>query len=54
MNKKTNIIEGAMKNKQIVLAFVLVMMILGIVGLINMPRREYPVFTVRQGIIVGV
>lgn len=43
-----------MKYRQIILAFVLVMMILGIVGLINMPRREYPEFTIRQGVIVGI
>ncbi len=54
MNKKINIIEAAMKHRQIVLAFVLVMMLLGIVGLKNMPRREYPEFTIRQGVIVGV
>ena len=54
MNKKISFIEAAMKYRQIVLAFVLAMMILGIFGLLNMPRREYPEFTVRQGVIVGV
>ena len=54
MSKTTNSIEWAMKYKQIILAFVLVMMVIGIVGLINMPRREYPVFTVRQGLVIGV
>ena len=52
--KKINIIEAAMKYRQIVLAFVLVMMVLGVIGLINMPRREYPEFTIRQGVVVGV
>ena len=54
MTRKINIIEAAMKYRQIILAFVLIMMILGIVGLINMPRREYPEFTIRQGVIVGI
>lgn len=54
MNKKINLIEGAMKYRQIVLAFVFVMMVLGAIGLINMPRREYPEFTIRQGVIVGI
>ncbi len=54
MSKKINIIEGAMKYKQIVLAFVIAMMVLGGFALKNMPRREYPEFTIRQGVIVGV
>ncbi len=54
MNKKINFIEAAMKYRQIILAFVLGMMVLGIFGLMNMPRREYPEFTIRQGVIVGV
>lgn len=54
MKTKMNFIEAAMKYWQIVLAFVLLMMILGIFGLKSMPRREYPEFTVRQGIVVGV
>ena len=52
--KKINIIEAAMKYRQIVLAFVLVMMVLGVIGLLNMPRREYPEFTIRQGVVVGI
>jgi len=43
-----------MKYKQIIIAFTLVMMILGILGLINMPRREFPEFIIRQGVIVGI
>ena len=54
MSRKINIIEAAMKYRQIILAFVLVMMVLGIFGLMNMPRREYPEFTIRQGVIVGI
>ena len=54
MSRKINIIEGAMKYRQIVLTFVISMMVLGIFGLMNMPRREYPEFTIRQGVIVGI
>ena len=52
--KKINIIEAAMKNYQIILSIVLVMMVLGIMGLKNMPRREFPEFTIRQGIVVAL
>lgn len=43
-----------MKHRQVVLSVILVLMVLGVLGLINMPRREFPEFTIRQGIIVGV
>ena len=54
MKRKINIIEGAMKHYQIILALVLVMIVLGILGLINMPRREFPEFIIRQGVVVGI
>ncbi len=54
MKRKINIVEGAMKHYQIILAAVLAMMILGILGLINMPRREFPEFIIRQGVVVGI
>jgi len=54
MERKINLIEAAMKHRQIIIAFVLAMMVLGIFGLINMPRREFPEFTIRQGVIVGI
>ena len=52
--KRINIIEAAMKYKQIIIAFVVVMMVLGVFGLMNMPRNEFPEFTIRQGVIVGI
>jgi len=54
MKKKINLIEASMKNRQIIIAIVLAMMILGIFGLLNMPRREFPEFIIRQGVIVGI
>ncbi|QTY27155.1 efflux RND transporter permease subunit [Flavobacterium sp. CS20] len=54
MKKGMNIIEVAMKHYQIVVSIVVVFMILGAIGLKNMPRREYPEFTVRQGLVIGV
>lgn len=54
MKRKINFIEAAMKYRQIIIAITVAMMILGIFGLINMPRREFPEFTIRQGVIVGV
>lgn len=49
-----NIIEATMKHYQIVVSIVVIFMVLGAIGLKNMPRREYPEFTVRQGLVIGV
>lgn len=54
MKSRVNIIEAAMKYKQIVIAFVLLMMIIGTIGLLKMPRREFPEFVIRQGVILGL
>lgn len=43
-----------MKYRQIVLTIVVAMMLLGVYALKKMPRREYPEFTIRQGVIIGV
>jgi multidrug efflux pump subunit AcrB/outer membrane protein TolC len=51
---KTDIIGSAMRNRNIVMLIVFVMMIIGVVALLKMPRNEYPQFTIRQGVIVGV
>ncbi|MBN1984743.1 MAG: efflux RND transporter permease subunit, partial [Prolixibacteraceae bacterium] len=52
--KKTGCIEAAMRNRNIVIIITLVLMIIGVVALIKMPRNEFPQFTIRQGVIVGV
>ena len=54
MQKKTNLVEAAMKYYQIVIALVMVAIALGVFGLMNMPRNEFPDFTIRQGVIVGI
>lgn len=43
-----------MRNRYIVLLITVVLMIIGVVALVKMPRNEYPQFTIRQGVIVGV
>jgi len=54
MKQKINIVEASMKYRQIVIALVLVLMLVGVYALKNMPRNEFPNFTIRQGVIVGV
>ncbi|MEH6659806.1 efflux RND transporter permease subunit [Leeuwenhoekiella marinoflava] len=43
-----------MKYKVFPIALALILGIVGILGLFNMPRNEFPDFTIRQGLIIGV
>jgi len=43
-----------MRNKQIVLTLAFVLMAFGLYGLFNMPRNEFPDFTIRQGLLIGI
>jgi multidrug efflux pump subunit AcrB len=54
IQKKTDIIEAAMRNRNIIVLVTAVLMVFGIVALKKMPRNEFPQFTIRQGVIVGV
>ncbi|MEH6659942.1 efflux RND transporter permease subunit [Leeuwenhoekiella marinoflava] len=53
-NNKSTVIEWAMKYKALPVALALILGVVGIFGLFNMPRNEFPDFTIRQGLIVGV
>ncbi|PWG78352.1 efflux RND transporter permease subunit [Pararcticibacter amylolyticus] len=53
MKKSNTIIEAAIKYKQLPLTLAAVLVIFGIYALFNMPRNEFPEFTIRQGLIVG-
>jgi len=52
--KKVGIIQAAMRNKNIIILITVVLMIIGVVALLKMPRNEFPQFTIRQGVVVGV
>lgn len=53
-NKKRNIVEWAMHYRQIVMMVAFCLVAFGIYGLANMNKNEFPDFTVRQGVVVGV
>ena len=53
MKKSGSIIEWAMKNSVFPLALAFVLFAVGIFGLFNMPRNEFPEFTIRQGLVIG-
>ncbi len=54
MKRRISSIESAMKYRQIVFLVVGVLIILGFVALRNMSRQEFPEFTIRQGLVIGL
>ncbi|MCB8965247.1 MAG: efflux RND transporter permease subunit, partial [Bacteroidales bacterium] len=52
--KGKGIIEAAMRHHNIVIIIAVVLMIVGVIALQVMPRNEFPKFTIRQGVVVGV
>lgn len=53
-HERKGFIESAMRNHNIVILITALFMIVGVVALKKMPRNEFPQFTIRQGVIVGV
>lgn len=53
-HKKTGFIEAAMRNRNIVILIAILFMLVGGIALKKMARNEFPQFTIRQGVIVGV
>ena len=51
---KRSFIESAMCYHNIVLLLMGMLVIMGLAGLVNMPKQEMPVFTIRQGAVVAV
>jgi len=51
--KKKSVIELAIEHKQIVLSIITLLVIMGIYAFFNMPRNEFPEFTIREGLITG-
>lgn len=54
MKSRYNIIEWSMKHSSIVFLIVGLLVSFGVIALIVMPKQEFPGYTIRQGIIVGV
>jgi multidrug efflux pump subunit AcrB len=50
---KSNLIDWAMRYHVLPLTLASVLVILGVLGLFNMPRNEFPQFTIRQGVVAG-
>ena len=53
-NKRRGIVEWTMHNHKIVLLLVAFLVGLGIYALPNMPKKEYPDFTIRNALVLGI
>lgn len=54
MKKKSGNIGLVMRHNQIMLLVVGILVAAGIYALATMPKQEYPEFTIRQGVVIGV
>ena len=54
MKRSHSFIEWTMQHKGIVVLMIVLLVVLGIIALYVMPKQEFPGYTIRQGIIVGV
>ena len=48
------LIERTMRQWRIVLTIILALVLFGAISFVTMPRQEFPQFTIRQGLVVGV
>lgn len=53
-NEQKGLIALAMKYNKIVILLVSILVLFGAFALYKMPKQEFPTFTIRQGIVVGV
>src|SRR5574344_2067114 len=53
-HRKINMIESVMPYKSIMLLLLVLLVGYGVYSLINMTKNEFPSFTIRQGVVVGV
>lgn len=54
MRKNSESIGSVMRHNQIMLLVIGILVVAGIYALAVMPKQEYPTFTIRQGVVVGV
>src|SRR5574344_377319 len=47
-------VEFSIKHKSIIILIVVFLALFGVLALIRMPKQEFPVFSIRQGLVVGI
>ena len=51
---RPGLIERTMRQWRIVLTFICAFLVFGAISFATMPRQEFPAFTIRQGLVIGV
>ncbi|TKG92945.1 efflux RND transporter permease subunit [Puteibacter caeruleilacunae] len=54
MRRNTGMIEAVMRQHRLMFFFVGVLVVFGGYALLKMPKQEFPIFTIRQGVVIGV
>ena len=54
MRSSNNVIAWSMRNFRITFLLVGCLFVFGIYGLVRIPKQEFPEYTIRQGVVVGV
>lgn len=54
MNKIGEFLQGCMRHSRLMFFFLGVLVVVGAYAIVVMPKQEFPIFTVRQGVIVAV
>ena len=54
IKNKSTLLETLLRYKQVIYIFTVIAILVGVVALFQMPRDEYPTFTVPTGLVVGV
>ncbi len=54
MKRSHSLIEWTKQHKAIAVLMIVLLVVLGVIALFVMPKQEFPGYTIRQGIIIGV
>lgn len=54
MTKSNNMVSWVMRNYRITILITVSLFIFGIFALIHIPKQEFPEYTIRQGVVIGV
>jgi multidrug efflux pump subunit AcrB len=54
MKRKLDVVESVMHYKSIMLLILVIGVVFGVYSLVMMPKNEFPSYTIRQGVVVGV
>lgn len=48
------LVEFGMRHSQVIILLVVLLVAFGVAALVRMPKQEFPIFSIRQGLVVGI